>query len=193
MPALAGLVTLVVVAVASLASWLPAGGLRRWTRWSRYARIELGSESIFIIRAPGQHCWHHPGVNVPVFRRSPLALAIVLIACSEPTQSCDVCLYSAIVYGRVSNAAGSPVVGASVQAGIGTRPCASEAPAFERLGTTDPAGQYRGQVLSPVPSPSCLKLGILREGGIIAGGEASDVRFNPSRPYDSVRVDLQVP
>lgn len=133
-----------------------------------------------------------------VLPRAALALGLLVAACRSPTGGCDICTYSATIYGHVSEAAGDPVVGASVRALVGTEPCAAEAPAFEGTWTpTDAAGRYRTQVLSPVAVPGCVRLEAARGRGPLAGVEAPAVRFKPSAdaslPYDSVRVDLRVP
>jgi len=135
---------------------------------------------------------------VPVFPRAATALALLVAACSPPTRGCDICTYSATIYGRLSDAAGDPVVGASVRAVVGAGPCAAEAPTFEGVWMlADAAGRYRAQVLSPVPAPGCVRLEAARGRGPLAGAEVPAVRFKPtadaSVPYDSVRVDLRVP
>jgi hypothetical protein len=122
------------------------------------------------------------------------AATLALAACGEPTRGCDVCTWSAIIYGNVSSA-GSPAAGVTVRVNVGGAPCSAGVPTFEGARTvTNAEGFYRFQVRSPVPSPQCVRVEAAPPGTDPVVEEAQSVVFklssDASLPYDSVRVDL---
>ena len=124
------------------------------------------------------------------------AALVALAACSDPTRGCDVCTWSAIIYGNVRTAAGSTATGVMVRVDVGQMPCSAGVPWFEGARTfTDAMGFYRFQVRSPASSPQCVRVEAALPGASPVVGEASSVRFKltfeASLPYDSVRVDLE--
>ena len=122
-----------------------------------------------------------------------LSLAVLVLgACSEPTRGCDVCTYSALIYGTVTNSAGAPVVGGSVRAYSTFQRC-DAADAFDVVTVVSSGvGAYRMQVKSPVQDPPCVRVEV---ASTVA--TAPQVHFkltaDASLPYDSVRVDIRLP
>ena len=117
---------------------------------------------------------------------------VVLNACSELTHGCDVCTYSALIYGAVTNSAGAAVVGVSVRVYATFQTC-DAAHAFDAVTVaSDAAGAYRVQVKSPGQHPPCVRVEV---DSTVA--TAPPVQFkltaDASLPYDSVRVDIRLP
>jgi hypothetical protein len=124
-----------------------------------------------------------------------VAAIAVALGCSEPTRGCDVCTWSAIIYGNVTKSDGSPASGVTVRVNVGGEPCNTGMPSFEGARTfASAAGFYRFQVLSPIPSPQCVRVEALLVGSQSLVSEAHSVVFkltaDASLPYDSIRIDL---
>ena len=117
---------------------------------------------------------------------------LVLAGCSEPTRGCDVCTYSAFIYGTVTNPTGAPAIGILVRAYSTLQQCSADN-AFDAVtAVTNGSGAYRMQVKSAVQDPPCVRVEAASTTAI-----APQVHFKPtadaSLPYDSVRVDIQLP
>jgi hypothetical protein len=125
-----------------------------------------------------------------------LALAI-LTACEEPTRGCDVCTYSAIVYGTVTNSSGAPVDGAFVRAHSAMSPC-SEGQFSITTQVVSSEGRFRIQVGALAPAPVCVQIEVASPSGAFPSQrvDVPQVRFkltaDASLPYDSVNVDVRL-
>ena len=133
--------------------------------------------------------------NRMTMRTIAVAAVVMCVACSEPTRGCDVCTWSAIIYGSVTRSDGSPAAGVTVRVNVGEPPCSAGIPSFEGARTfASGTGFYRLQVISPVSSPECVRVEALLPGSESVVTEAQSVRFkltsDASLPYDSIRVDL---
>ena len=129
--------------------------------------------------------------------RQPLFLALaILAACEEPTRGCDVCSYSAIVYGTVTSASGAPVNGAIVLAHSSMLPC-SEGQFSITTQVVSSEGRYRIQAGALAPAPVCVQIEVASPSGAFPTQriEVPQVRFkltaDASLPYDSVNVDAR--
>lgn len=145
-------------------------------------------------------------------KRSILSLtsAIVLLvlpACQSPGPvegtASGQGLTSAVVFGRILSAAGTPVVGATVSANVHGE-AANCRPGGPGLTggfpvTSDTAGNYRQVVTAPVaPTELCVSVRVVPPTGSgLSPAEASGSRVrmlpNASATRDSVRVDIRVP
>jgi hypothetical protein len=120
----------------------------------------------------------------------------LLVACNEPTRGCDVCTYSAVVYGSVTSSTGVPAAGAMVRAHTGLRGCDET----DHVATVvaDGNGFYRFQVQAGVATPGCVQIEVSM-GSVPTTPRIAvpSVQFKltseASLPYDSVRVDVQLP
>jgi hypothetical protein len=125
---------------------------------------------------------------------------VALPACSEP--ACDVCTTSAIIYGRVLDATGAPVVSAGVGIEAHRETCSSaDIPAASEPGLmTGADGNYRARLRTSfgpftacprvtVESPSGLPGPVTMEGSVVEF--LDDFGSNPR--LDSVRVDVGLP
>lgn len=111
-------------------------------------------------------------------------------------------VYSAVVYGVVSNASGLPLSGVQVQSETYSGTCASgqrTGSSSPTVTTTDATGLFYQQIVTGDSSSSqCLRV-ILRpkEGGSRVGAEVTGLRLkaaaDASLPYDSLRVDITLP
>jgi hypothetical protein len=140
----------------------------------------------------------------------PLPSAIVLLAlpaCQSPRPMEGTAsgqgLTSAVVYGRILSAAGTPVPGATVSANVHGQSanCRPGGPGLTGgfPVTSDSAGNYRQVVTAPVaPTELCVSVRVVPPTGSglsTAGASGSRVRVLPdtSSVRDSVRVDVRVP
>jgi hypothetical protein len=129
-------------------------------------------------------------------RLSLLAVSAAVACTSGPTDlcGCSIPLPSALLYGRVTDAAGAPVHDARVMAEAGGPGCA---PPLETLGEARTAadGSYRAvlTVYVRVPRPGdCLRASATPPAGSALRGSDSvafATRFG-HHPLDSARVDL---
>ena len=129
---------------------------------------------------------------------SRLSLALmILVACNEPTRGCDVCTFSAVVYGTVTYSTGTPATGAIVRAYSAIQNCRVDtAPAATEV--VDGAGRYRIQVQAGSSTPECVQIEVSSPSGAFPSLRMTvpPVSFKRSAqaslPYDSVRVDLRL-
>ncbi len=110
----------------------------------------------------------------------------------------------AIVYGRVTDATGAPVVNAWVNPQVTDDSTSCRSPGGLSGGApplTDSLGRYRKQVTSPLePKVYCVSVQVARPGRTVADavfvGEVASVRMRErvgSVILDSVRVDIALP
>jgi hypothetical protein len=133
-------------------------------------------------------------------RAIALLTSLTLIACAtEP--GCDVCTTSAVVYGRVTTATGTPVNGARVKVeafkttcGVGFVAAESSIPPL-----SGPDGSYRDRPLAGIaPFRACLRVTVTppASSGLSARiVEGPEVQFRDDYPRpnpDSVRIDVSL-
>lgn len=133
------------------------------------------------------------------------AFAIVCataLACSLDTgpRGCDICTTSAIVFGTVRSASGTPVPGARVSVEARETSCRGTQIGGEDA-IADTSGAYRVRLRSPeAPTAVCLVVtGVPpTSSGMMSGSDTGHVvRMQPDygrdESTDSVRVDLTLP
>lgn len=134
-------------------------------------------------------------VRVP--RRLAGCLTVMLLAsCESTTATCDCppLQYQAVVYGRVTDAAGAPVQGAGVSAQFGWNGCQNLELAGQAATGAD--GRYRAQILvsSRQPRPGdCLRAFAAPPAGSTLRGSdtvAFAVGFGVDELVDSAQVNL---
>jgi hypothetical protein len=137
-----------------------------------------------------------PRVRVPRHLAGCLAL-MLLASCESTTATCD-CLplrYQAVVYGRVTNAAGAPVQAARIVAELGAPGCAQ---ALETVGEvlTGLDGTYRVPLFASSRQPrpgDCLRaFAAAPAGSTLRGSDTVSfaVGFGAEEVVDSTRVNL---
>lgn len=132
-----------------------------------------------------------PRIRVP----RPLAGALVLmlaVSCQNPVCGCLSPPDVALVYGTVTDPAGSPVARAAVRAEDGSPECQASG-VVVGWQEADAAGRYRAEVHSLGPDSECMRAFALPPAGSTLRGSDTvpfRVQFAPRRPVDSVRVDL---
>jgi hypothetical protein len=128
---------------------------------------------------------------------SAFLAALGFAACTtEP--GCDVCTTSAIVYGRVTTATGTPVAGARVRVEAFRNTCEGFASGLTNVEpVTAVDGSYRDQSLSPAaPFRACLRVTAMPPAGsglsaqTVEGAEVQFLDDYRGRERDSVRVDV---
>ena len=120
-------------------------------------------------------------------------------ACSEPV--CDLCTTSAVIFGRVLDSSGVPVVGAEVSIEAHRETCSStDIPAVSDPGLlTGADGDYRARVRAPSgPFRACPVVTVGPPNGlepITVDGTVVDFLddFGSNQRRDSVRVDVAMP
>lgn len=126
----------------------------------------------------------------------PFAAALVLmlaVSCVSPTWMCG-CPPSrdeAVLYGRVTDAAGSPVAKATVRAEEGPPGC-GEGTGGMAWASTDANGRYRTIIYRTSSLMECMRaFAVPPAGSTLRGSDTVpiQVRF-ARRPVDSARVDL---
>lgn len=132
-----------------------------------------------------------PRVRIP--RPFVAALCLVLaVSCHNPLCGCTPASERAVLYGRVTDPAGTPVAGAIVRAEAGPAGCQ---PFTFELGSraTDAAGRYRAELRSFEGPVECRRAFALPPAGSTLRGSDTatfQVRFAHPRAVDSARVDL---
>ena len=131
-------------------------------------------------------------------RPSLLLTLVAIAACEEPTRGCDVCTYSAIVYGTVTYANSAPALGAMVRAHTAMSSCTDNQFSITTQVVSN-EGRFRVQVAALAPAPVCVQLEIFSPTGAFPAQriDVPQVRFkltaDASLPYDSVNVDVRLP
>lgn len=129
----------------------------------------------------------------------PLAACLgvmLFVSCADPMGmcACPPSRSEAMIYGRVTDAAGAPVQGARVTALLGLSSCTVAVRALGD-GVTAADGRYRAHLAAPAPpgGGDCLRAyaappaqGTLRGSDTVAFA----VEFGTDRVVDSTRVDL---
>jgi hypothetical protein len=126
---------------------------------------------------------------------------LTLGACSDPDPLCDICTTSAIIYGRVLDAGGSPVAGTEVLIEARRDSCTSaEIPATSEPGLlTALDGTYRARLIAATGNfTACPRVTVGPSGSpgpITVDGAAVEFLpdFGSNQRRDSVRVDVEVP
>jgi hypothetical protein len=137
-----------------------------------------------------------------------LAIVAVLFAlgCSKSTDpGCDVCTTSAVVFGSITDHAGSPVVGMPLDIRVFAEGCGSgsmRGGSDSGVPRTDGAGQYRATVLS-LFSPFTARCFVLTSNPNAQGDWPTAQLEQPGAlelradynagPRDSIRIDFQLP
>ncbi len=134
-------------------------------------------------------------IRIP--RHLAACLGVMLfVSCADPMGMCGCppALAEAVIYGRVTDAAGAPVRGARVSALLGIANCTAQLGVLGS-GTTMADGRYRAHLVSPSQprEGDCLRAfaappaqGTLRGSDTVAFA----VAFGTDRVTDSTRVDL---
>ncbi|HYW14276.1 MAG TPA: carboxypeptidase-like regulatory domain-containing protein [Longimicrobium sp.] len=134
-------------------------------------------------------------IRIP--RRLAACLGVMLfVSCADPLGMCGCppSLAEAVIYGRVTDAAGAPVKGARVRALLGASGCTAQLGVLGD-GITAVDGRYRAHLATPSPprEGNCLRAyasppaqGRLRGSDTVAFA----VGFGTDRVADSTRVDL---
>jgi hypothetical protein len=135
-----------------------------------------------------------PAIRIP--RHLGVALGLMLfVSCSNPQWvcGCDPVIPTAVLYGRVTDAAGAPVASASVTAEQVIPSCAGDRYALND-GLTGADGRYRMHVaLGGDTSGRCLRAYASAPAGTAPRWSDTvpfTVRFTTEATLDSVRVDL---
>ena len=120
------------------------------------------------------------------------------VACSTEPTGGEFQTYSALVVGRVTDAADRPVTGVRLSAEVAAGDCTAWERSAGAPGVTVADGSYRMQVLSTSSSPvACVRVTASDAGRASEPSVVRDLRFEPtatsSLPYDSARVDLRLP
>lgn len=137
--------------------------------------------------------------------RVGVAAVCIGSACSEP-MSCDVCFTTAVAYGRVTFASGTPVIGVPVDVAVYYDACGGVSPGGsdnnQGSRVTTATGNYRRVLVSPLgeAATSCAEVVVNPNGDarwpIFRQEFDVDIalRFSPrgERP-DSARLDVVVP
>jgi hypothetical protein len=130
---------------------------------------------------------------------APLVAGLLLVTalgCGSPTRGCDICTTTGVVYGRVTNAGGTPASGVkvSLEGRPGVCPGADQGVA-QASAFTDATGRYRAELRSPLsPQTICVRASVpLANDGVVSGTGAVVTKETGNPPYDSVRVDLTAP
>jgi hypothetical protein len=134
-----------------------------------------------------------PRIRIP----RPFAAALTLmlgVSCADPlmTCACSPVPPMAVLYGRVTDAAGNPVPNATVRAQNGPPGCQPFANDAGAAGT-DADGRYRAEIYGPGGPVECLRAFALAPAGFnLRGSDTVDFRvtFAVRHPLDSTRVDL---
>lgn len=123
--------------------------------------------------------------------------AMLAVSCTNPgfVCGCSPALDAAILYGRVTDAAGVPVQGARITAEQAAPGCSGEGQPLGQPATTGADGSYRAELYSPgsIRPGDCLRAHAAPpQGSPVAVSDTVPfgVRFHPGSPLDSVRVDL---
>jgi hypothetical protein len=125
-----------------------------------------------------------------------LLVVTLVVGCREPTRGCDVCTFSALVYGTVTSSNAFPAAGAIVRVYTGLDECSESASA---TAVADGLGHYRMQVQSGFQTPACVEVDVWPQSGGAPAERIAvpSVQFKrtseASLPYDSVRVDVRLP
>ncbi|HEX2207048.1 MAG TPA: carboxypeptidase-like regulatory domain-containing protein [Longimicrobium sp.] len=130
-------------------------------------------------------------IRIPRFVAPALGLVLV-VSCENPMCGCTPARDEAVLYGRVTDAAGNPVSNALVRAEEGPAEC-SQFVHESGWATANAAGHYRAEIYTIGGSVECLRAFALPPAGSTLRGSdtvAFQVRFAPRTPVDSARVDL---
>jgi len=127
-----------------------------------------------------------------------LTSAMIASACSGSTLPHSVSSGSAVIYGRVTNNAGAPVVGAVLQASAYEASCAAPGNVVVGSGVdmvgTDASGAYRQRVVAIHSVSMCVVITVTPPPQSMLGAATAStaVVFKPSAtpPYDSARFDI---
>lgn len=139
-------------------------------------------------------------MHFPFLRKGSILALLVLLSCSDPTGmcACPPATHDAVVFGRVSDAAGAAVRHARIQATIETAGCGQPGFRASEEAVAQLDGSYRLYLRTPYePKPgSCLRIRALpASGDTISASEWKPfaVGFATNQVVDSVRVDLVLP
>lgn len=135
--------------------------------------------------------------RIPIPRPLGACLGVMLfVSCANPagTCACPPARSEAVIYGRVTDAAGAPVPGARVAALLGTAGCA-ESMGVIGEGTAIADGRYRAHIFAlsqPRPGECLRAYASPPAQGAHRGSDtvAFAVRFGTDEVLDSARVDL---
>jgi hypothetical protein len=125
-------------------------------------------------------------------------LLIAMAACHSATGS-SVFSASAVVFGRVTDASGAPVVNATVRALAYDGTCGAAGSTQVGSGSpdvvlTDVDGAYRQRVVAIRPNRYCVVVNVQppAQTGLASTTSSAEVQFKPTEtpPYDSSRVDI---
>ena len=130
-----------------------------------------------------------------------LTCLLVAAASCESTQPCDLCVVTAVVYGRVVSPSGASVVDLHVRAitHMDSTDCSGAATGASDGGAFLAAdGRYRISAVSPhAPGPACVEVAVSRAGSAtpLARVVAGVVRLRASGliPLDSLHLDVAIP
>lgn len=122
--------------------------------------------------------------------------AMLAVSCTNPVCGCPPARHSALLYGRVTDAAGAPVQGARVTAERADPGCVGTVYPLGSAAATGPDGGYRAEIYAsgPMRPGDCLRAhAAAPPGSPLAGSDTVPFAVHfvlESSTPDSVRVDL---